>query len=525
MTRIHRPPRTGISTRRPTRTDLHIVDHLPTNLNNLTVGDFWFQKPAQEFYRLVQRAGVRNLEQKHAEAGLAGDQTDTSRDVVFLGFVATDTAALRFTNSIFMGTDYFYIDSDTDEVKLLDNATFSGPGQTAHHYQYAEVGGGGSGTDTNDYADSAALAVSGQDLSLTIGRTGSLADLTAMVTLPAGSGTSSDDTKVVTALPDAVDVADDDKDKLWLVVPTADDGIIEVAHFAPADDPTVFKMTAQAFMQGPASYVGFDVTDNGGHLEPSDTNIERIAFGHTFDNYEVEFNENKTTPFDWNDFATDGITLYFREAGATGNWQRFRLTIPNINDEHEYGSANNRTAHLVAGKAYDVVIRTASVTSDTAVSTVPATSRLQSHPAGGAFKSFVDEDDLGHIGVVVETNREVDGEVDSVALAVAGQDLTLTVGRTVGLDLTATQTLPGGLPLTGGTLAGTLAIAPGDVNSVALTITKGDGGNNPVVRMVHPNNQTTSGQRPIQRSARRGERLLRGQRDGSAAPMHSRGLA
>ena len=109
-----------------------------------------------------------------------------------------------------------------------------------------------------------------------------------------------------------------------------------------------------------------------------------------------------------------------------------------------------------------------SVSSDTAVSTVPTTNRLQSHPAGGAFKSFVDEDDLGHISVVVETNREVDGEVDSVALALAGQDLTVTVGRTVGADLTATQTLPsGGLPLTGGTLAGTLAITPGDVNGSA----------------------------------------------------------
>ena len=127
----------------------------------------------------------------------------------------------------------------------------------------------------------------------------------------------------------------------------------------------------------------------------------------------------------------------------------------------------------------------------------PPTASSRILPAA-AFKSFVDEDDLGHISVVVETNREVDGEVDSVAFALAGQDLTVTVGRTVGADLTATQTLPGGgLPLTGGTLTGILGISPGDVNSVALTITKGDGGNNPVVRMVHPNNQTTSGQRPF----------------------------
>ena len=151
----------------------------------------------------------------------------------------------------------------------------------------------------------------------------------------------------------------------------------------------------------------------------------------------------------------------------------------------------------MAGTAYDVIIRTVSVSSDTAVSTVPSTSRLQSHPAGGAFKSFVDEDDLGHISVVVETNREVDGEVDSVALALSGQDLTLTVGRTVGADLTAMATLPGGLPLTGGTLTGNLAITPGAVAGPALTITKGDTGGTPVVRMVHPNNNTTTGQRPF----------------------------
>ena len=143
-------------------------------------------------------------------------------------------------------------------------------------------------------------------------------------------------------------------------------------------------------MHGLAAYTGFGVMlGTGGHLEPSDTNIERIAFGHTFDNYEILFVESETTPFDWNDFATNGLTLYFREAGTTGNWQRFRLTIPNINSEHEYGTAHNRTAHFVAGTAYDVIIRTvSSLKRHTAVSTVPTTNRLQSHPAGGTFKSL-----------------------------------------------------------------------------------------------------------------------------------------
>ena len=57
----------------------------------------------------------------------------------------------------------------------------------------------------------------------------------------------------------------------------------------------------------------------------------------------------------------------------------------------------------------------------------------------------------------------MDGEVDSVALSLAGQDLTVTIGRTVGIDLTDTQTLPGGgLPLAGGTLDRAAGDNPGD---------------------------------------------------------------
>ena len=129
---------------------------------------------------------------------------------------------------------------------------------------------------------------------------------------------------------------------------------------------------------------------------------------------------------------------------------------------------------------------------------MPAADRLQSHPAGGAFKSFADIDDLGHLSVVVETNREVDGEVDSVALALTGEDLLLTVGRTVGTDLTATATIPEGFPIAGGTLTGNLLVAPASgVAGPALTITKNDTGGAPVVRMVHPDNQSTQGQRPF----------------------------
>ena len=47
---------------------------------------------------------------------------------------------------------------------------------------------GGGGTDTNDYVDSFVAALSGSDLTLTLGRTGTLADLEQTVTLPAGGG-------------------------------------------------------------------------------------------------------------------------------------------------------------------------------------------------------------------------------------------------------------------------------------------------------------------------------------------------
>ena len=416
-TRIHQPPRTGISLHGPTRTDLHIVDHLPTNLNNLTVGDFWFQRPIQEFYKLVQRAGVRNLEQKHAEAGLAGDQTDTSRPVVFLGFVATDAEALRFTVAIFTGNDYFYIDSDTDEVKLLDNSTFTAPGQTAHHYQYAEVGGGASATDTNDYADSAALAVSGQDLSLTIGRTGSLADLTASVTLPAGGGTS--DTKVVTELPSGADVADADKGKLWIVQSMADGGTEEVAHFSPTA-AAVLEFTAQSYLEGTETVVGFNA--HHGHAVPNDTNIESFYWDTVDNNTQLYFTAART-PFDFHSYPQ--LAIYLRRVFEDGDWQRLWMEETSGNSGVYNTQGAQTLQSIVPGNDYHLIIRhVSSQVLNQAVATVPSTNRLEMFPNGGRFRAFADLDSISHLSVVTEVNRVVDGEVDSVALALAGQDLT-----------------------------------------------------------------------------------------------------
>ena len=87
----------------------------------------------------------------------------------------------------------------------------------------------------------------------------------------------------------------------------------------------------------------------------------------------------------------------------------------------------------------------------------------------------------------------MDGEVNSVDLALTGEDLLLTIGRSVGADLTATATIPEGLPLVGGEISGPTTLVTGPT----LTVTKNDTGNHPVIRMVTPNNQTPNGQRPF----------------------------
>ena len=92
---------------------------------------------------------------------------------------------------------------------------------------------------------------------------------------------------------------------------------------------------------------------------------------------------------------------------------------------------------IVAGNDYHLIIRhVSSQVLNQAVATVPSTNRLEMFPNGGRFRAFADLDSISHLSVVTEVNRVVDGEVDSVdAGACERQDLTLTVGRTVGADL------------------------------------------------------------------------------------------
>ena len=156
----------------------------------------------------------------------------------------------------------------------------------------------------------------------------------AWVDLPSGGGGSSD-TKVVTALPNPADVTDADKDKLWLVVPTAGEGSVEVAHFEPADDTEVFELTVGDHTYGSGLHIiGANKVDRIGHLSPN-TNLRDMEWFEdgSESRYRIEFKDGDTTPFDYTNY-TNGLSLYFRPQGDTGNWRR--VFLDQLSDDNEF---------------------------------------------------------------------------------------------------------------------------------------------------------------------------------------------
>ena len=211
----------------PNRGDLHIVATLPTNLNNLTTGDFYYHaggdpsRGGYEFYEVVV-SGTKQLQNAHASRALAASRSNNSYNVIWLGSEANSTDALAFTYAVVSTTNYFFHNTTTGNIQRLDNTSFSGP-NALHHYRWLSIGGGERGgtedgvadsfalslagqdltatlgrsigsdlTDTltlpNDYVNGVVMALGGQDLSVTLERTGGLADLTAIITLPDASG-------------------------------------------------------------------------------------------------------------------------------------------------------------------------------------------------------------------------------------------------------------------------------------------------------------------------------------------------
>ena len=479
----------------PARSDLHIVANLPTGstLNNATLGDFYFHNGGSvihggyEFYEVETHGASKVLTNVHPDDALAASRSNNSWGVEWLGAEDSEAEALAYTYVLLNNTDYFFLDTTDDTIKRLDRVTYVGPGQTANHYRWLAIGGdsGGGGTGTADgVVNSLDFVISGTNvLTATLGRTVG-GDIVEAVILPTGGS----DTKVVTALPDPGDVDDADKGKVWIVQSVADGGSEEVAHFTPIDEH-IMSFTAESFTVSSETVIGFDATR--GHALPGDTNIDHL-YWDTVDNYtQLQFTSART-PFDFHDY--EQFAIYLRQADATGNWQRlwFEETSGNSGIYRTQGA--QATQSILPGIEYHLIIRhITSQVLNQAVATVPTSSRLSMFPGGGRFRAFADIDALGHLAVVTEVNRVVDGEVNSVALAIVGEDLTLTVGRTVGTDLTATVELPAFLPLAGGTITGATT---GQTEPV-LTVTKLDTGNNPVIRMITPNNQTANGQRPF----------------------------
>ena len=120
-------------------------------------------------------------------AATSGDARILNKPTLFSGSYLDLTNVPTFPDAVSRANVY-------EQVKdiLIDGANITTTDDdTALTISIAGMaGGGGGGTDTNDYVDDLALALSGQDLTVTLGRTGTLADLAQTVTLPAGGGTA-----------------------------------------------------------------------------------------------------------------------------------------------------------------------------------------------------------------------------------------------------------------------------------------------------------------------------------------------
>ena len=99
--------------------------------------------------------------------------------------------ALAIQGAIGTGSDNNFVDDITHSFSGQDlTLTLSRSGGLIDLFEVITIPSTGGGTDTNDYADSLTNSLVGQDLTLTLGRTGALADLTTTFTIPAGGGTA-----------------------------------------------------------------------------------------------------------------------------------------------------------------------------------------------------------------------------------------------------------------------------------------------------------------------------------------------
>ena len=142
--------------------------------------------------------GTKQLENVHASRALAASRSNNSFNINWLGSNADSTEALAFTDAISSTANYFFHNTTTDRIQRLDNTTYSGP-SVQPHYRWLGIGGSSSGGTADGVADSLDLSVSGSDLTMTLGRSVG-ADLSDTVSLPSVTDTNDYVDGVVMAL-------------------------------------------------------------------------------------------------------------------------------------------------------------------------------------------------------------------------------------------------------------------------------------------------------------------------------------
>ena len=116
---------------------------LPTNLNNLTTGDFYYhaggspQHGGFEFYEVVV-SGTKQLKNVHASRALAASRSNNSYNVIWLGSEANATDALAFTYAVVSTTNYFFHNTTTGNIQrprqyFLQRAERTAPLPLARH--------------------------------------------------------------------------------------------------------------------------------------------------------------------------------------------------------------------------------------------------------------------------------------------------------------------------------------------------------------------------------------------------------
>ena len=124
------------------RADIHIVGELPPAG---VLGSFYFLNSGNEhqgWYRWINFGGsVHDYEETSGRAALGLSRTVDTQHAEWLGAFASTEDALEFTHSVESTTDYFYLDTNDNTIKLLDQTTFVDAGTVFDNFGWRVIGG------------------------------------------------------------------------------------------------------------------------------------------------------------------------------------------------------------------------------------------------------------------------------------------------------------------------------------------------------------------------------------------------